>query len=340
MIRWWLAGIVCLVGCGSPTATSKSVGLVPERSMPLVIEEPDRTPSGMIWVKGGTYQIGSEQGMPDESPVHEVEIDGFWIDETEVTNDSFAKFVRETGYITSAEKAPNAEDFPGVEESLLVPGALVFDNNLKAWDYVAGANWRHPQGPKSSIEGKGNYPVVQVSWDDAKAYAAWKGRRLPTEAEFEIAARGGAVGRKYVWDGNEVNPEGRFMANTWQGDFPESNSGQDGFLGTSPVKAFPANGFGLFDMAGNVWEWCEDFYHPDAYEMSEKRNPAGSKESFDPNEPGVEKRVVRGGSFLCSQNYCSGYRPSARMKSSPDSGLFHTGFRCVLPGKKQSTPSR
>lgn len=281
--------------------------------------------------------MGSELGQSDERPEHEVTVHGFWMDQTEVTNEQFARFVRETGYVTTAERQPDSADFPGAPPESLVPGAIVFapppgdvplENHFVWWRYEAGANWRHPEGPGSGIDGRKNHPVVQVSWDDAVACCQWAGKRLPTEAEWEFAARGGLERQAYVW-GNERLPSGIWQANIWQGEFPNENALSDGFRGTAPVASFQPNGYGLYDMAGNVWEWCADWYRPDYYAQSPKDNPRGPDTSYDPNEPGVRKRVQRGGSYLCSDTYCVGYRPSARMKCSPDTGLSHSGFRCV-----------
>jgi formylglycine-generating enzyme required for sulfatase activity len=292
---------------------------------------------GMVWIPPGTFWMGSEHGQSDERPVHQLSVDGFWIDKTEVTNAQFAWFVRETGYVTTAEQRPDPKDFPGVPLENLVAGAIVFsppagdvplDNHYAWWRYVAGANWRHPEGPGSSIEGLDQHPVVQVSWDDAVAYCKWAGKRLPTEAEWEYASRGGLDRQPYTW-GHEQVPHGRWPANIWQGKFPNENSPSDGFRGTAPVGSFEPNGYGLYDMAGNVWEWCADWYLPDYYAHSPARNPQGPDTSYDPNEPGAKKRVQRGGSYLCNDSYCIGYRPSARMKCTPDSGLNHSGFRCV-----------
>lgn len=327
------------VGCTSAPENSKpesgNAESTPPES-PLVIESPGTAPPGMVWIPGGTYVMGSDDGLPDEQPRHTIRLDGYWMDKTEVTNSQFKKFVDATGYVTVAEKTPSPADFPGVDPKSLVAGALVLVKRAQIgyeWKFVGGANWKHPAGPGSSIDGLDEHPVVHVCWDDAKAYADWCGKSLPTEAQFEYAARSGDSGRPYVWKGHEMTPGGKYMANTWQGEFPLSNSGADQFLTTAPVGSFPANDFGLYDMAGNVWEWCADLYRPDAYSSQDgMRNPAGPKTSVDPQEPGTQKRVVRGGSFLCSSNYCAGYRPTARMKSSPDTGLFHTGFRCVASG--------
>lgn len=291
----------------------------------------------MVWIPGGSFWMGSRDGHPDEQPVHKVTLDGFWMDKTEVTNAEFERFVRATGYVTVAERKPDPRAFPGVPEENLVAGSVVFmpppgqvslENHYAWWQYVPGANWRHPEGPGSSIVGRENYPVVHVCWDDAVAYAKWAGKRLPTEAEWEYAARGGLDRQPYIW-GSELVPDGEWQANIWQGRFPNQNTLEDRFRETAPAGTFSPNGFGLHDMAGNVWEWCADWYRPDYYAQSPEKNPTGPSDSFDPNEPGLPKRIMRGGSFLCSDLYCTGYRPSARMKSSPDTGLSHTGFRCV-----------
>ncbi len=291
----------------------------------------------MAWIPGGVFWMGSDDGQADEKPVHQVTVDGFWIDKTEVTNEQFEKFTRATGYVTVAERKPDAKDFPGVPPDKLVAGSVVFrpkpdtvslENHFVWWEYVAGANWRHPEGPDSTITGREKHPVVHICWFDAQAYAQWAGKRLPTEAEWERASRGGREREPYMW-GGEVAPAGKWQANIWQGRFPNENTQSDGYRGTAPVASFTANGYGLCDMAGNVWEWCADWYLPDYYENAPAKNPPGPDTSFDPNEPGVAKRVQRGGSYLCSDLYCIGYRPSARMKASPDTGLSHGGFRCV-----------
>ncbi len=305
---------------------------------------------GMVLINGGTYLMGAadKEGRPDEYPVHKVKLNSFWIDITEVTNAQFKKFVDATGYITTAEKAPDWEIIkkqlppgtPRPADSLLVAASLVFtapsyavdlDDASAWWSWKKGACWKHPQGVGSTITGKENYPVVQVSWDDAMAYCKWSGKRLPTEAEWEYAARAGKENQKYFW-GNEELESGKPKANTWQGHFPNSNTGWDKFIGAAPVQSFVANAYGLYDMAGNVWEWCSDWYHADYYASLQQNSttaPAGPSASYDPMEPGIPKRVIRGGSFLCNAAYCKGYRVSARMKTSPDTGLEHTGFRCV-----------
>ena len=292
-------------------------------------------------------QVGM-QATEDSRPVHRVYVDGFWMDKTDVTNAQFAKFIAATHYITEAERTPKAEDFPGAPSENLVAGAVVFsppdqpvslNDYLQWWSYVKGANWRHPNGPESDIKGKENYPVVDVSYSDALAYAKWAGRRLPTEAEWEFAARGGLSGKPFVW-GDSCRPGGKFMANTFQGHFPNKNSDEDGFSLTSPVTEFPPNGYGLYDMAGNVWQWVSDWYRPDYYKQlyasgSISHNPIGPESSFDPAERGVPKPVMRGGSFLCTDQYCSRYMVGTRGKGEVSTGTNHLGFRCVKPALRE-----
>lgn len=290
--------------------------------------------------------FGGFDAMRDARPIHRVRIKGVWMDAHEVTNGAFAAFVEATGYVTMAERKPRSEDFPGVPEENLVAGSIVFTPpaepvplrdesgmaHLRWWAYVPGACWRHPEGPDSTLEGRGDLPVVHVAYEDAEAYAAWAGKRLPTEAEWEFAARGGLAGSLYPW-GDEFRPNGQWMANTWQGRFPVENTADDGFTGIAPVGRYPANAYGLHDMSGNVWEWCSDWYRPDTYahdaEGGVAVDPKGPKDSFDPMEPGQPKRVHRGGSFLCNDQYCSRYIVGTRGKGEVSTGTNHTGFRCV-----------
>jgi len=315
-----------------------------------VITTPSK-PEGMVWIEGGTFAMGAdnEQGRRDEYPKHMVKVNGFYMDATEVTNEQFAAFVHATGYITTAEKDVNWEEVkkqlpegtPKPADSMLKAACLVFvqtptEVNLRDysqwWEWKQGVNWKHPRGPGSDIAGKEKYPVVHISWDDAMAYCKWAGKRLPTEAEWEFASRGGLKNNIYTWGNGHVD-SGKAKCNYWQGLFPFKNDNKDGFAGAAPVKSFAANGYGLYDMAGNVWEWTADLYHHDYYsEFSAIKladNPKGPSTSADPDEPWDPKRVMRGGSFLCNESYCSGYRVAARMKTSADSGMEHLGFRCV-----------
>lgn len=295
----------------------------------------------MVWIPGSSFKMGSDDpAFHDASPIHEVTVDGFWMDEHEVTNAEYERFVKATGYKTVAERPVNPEDFPGVPAESLVPGSGVFtppsqevslDNPLQWWRYVPGASWRNPHGPATSIAGKPNDPVVHISYTDAMAYARWAGKRLPTEAEWEYAAQGGKGRQTYYW-GNELKPGGKWMANIYQGNFPDANTGEDGYVDVAPVKSFPPNGYGLYDMDGNVWEWCNDFYRPDYYKNSPAKNPQGPSDSYDPDEPGLVKRVQRGGSFLCSDEYCIRYRPGSRGKGEINSASNNLGFRCVKDG--------
>ncbi|PYT00880.1 MAG: sulfatase-modifying factor protein [Acidobacteria bacterium] len=300
----------------------------------------------MVWIPAGEFSMGSDEEMfTDARPIHRVALNGFWMDKTEVTNAQFAKFVDATGYVTLAERKPRAEDFPGVPPEKLVAGSIVFtppkdavplNDYMQWWAYKAGANWRRPEGPESDLKGRENHPVVHIAYDDAMAYAKWIGKRLPTEAEFEWAARGGLDRKKYVW-GDDFKPEGKFKANSFQGNFPNKNTAEDGFAASAPVGSFEPNDFGLFDVAGNVWEWCSDWYRADYYQTFSSqaiaKNPTGPADSSDPNEPGVAKRVTKGGSFLCTDQYCSRYMPGGRGKEAADTGTNHLGFRLVRDGR-------
>lgn len=292
--------------------------------------------SGMSYIPGATFLMGNDE-FPDARPVHEVSVSPFYIDRTEVTNAQYAAFVNATGYKTVAERPLNPADFPGVPADKLVPGSAVFtppsqpvslDNPLQWWEYVAGATWNHPEGPGSDLKGRENHPVVHVSYEDAEAYAKWAGKRLPTEAEWELAAQAGEGNLPYYW-GKELKPEDKWVANIFQGDFPHGNTKEDGFAATAPTASFKANKFGLYDMEGNVWEWCADFYRPDYFLNSEKSNPKGPADSFDPDEPGTVKRVQKGGSFLCSDQYCIRYKAGSRGKGEVTSASNNLGFRCA-----------
>lgn len=305
---------------------------------------PTPAPEGMVWIPGGEFEMGSDSRLarPDERPAHRVRVDGFWMDATEVTNAQFRAFVEATGYLSDAERPPDLAsimaqvppDTPEPPAEMLVAGSLVFTQPSKRgepwWTWQPAAHWRQPEGPSSDLRDREDHPVVHVSWRDAAAYADWAGKRLPTEAEWEFAARGGLEGASYAW-GSEADTEGSRM-NSWQGVFPLERRAGDGYATTSPVRSFAPNGYGLYDVAGNVWEWVADWYRPDTYARRSGdvvANPVGPESGFDPAEPYAPKRVCRGGSYLCSENYCTGYRPSARMKTSPDTSLAHTGFRCV-----------
>ncbi len=314
---------------------------------------PGLAPDGMVWIPGGEFSMGAQdppdmhdavgmQATTDSRPVHRVYVDGFWIDATEVTNEQFATFVKATGYVTVAERTPRAEDFPGAPPENLVAGSVVFSppdhavpltDHFQWWSYGRGANWRHPLGPQSSIEGKERLPVVHVAYEDALAYAQWAGKRLPTESEWEFAARGGLTGQVFPW-GNEFKKGGQWMVNSHQGHFPHHDTGADNFTGIAPVAQFPANGYGLYDVGGNVWEWVSDWYRPDYYAQlaatgAVARNPTGPAASFDPSEPGERKRVHRGGSFLCTDEYCSRYMVGTRGKGEGSTGTNHLGVRLV-----------
>ena len=283
---------------------------------------------GMRWIPGGAFSMGSEAFYPEERPVRRVQVDGFWIDERPVTVSDFRRFVKATGHVTVAERPPDPADFPDADPALLVPGSLVFRRaggpvDLRDvhnwWAYVPGARWSRPEGPHSDTYTRGRHPVTQVAFEDARAYAAWAGKALPTEAEWEYAARGGLDGATYAW-GDEPSPDGRPMANTWQGEFPWQNLLSDGYEGTSPVGAFPPNGYGLLDVTGNVWEWTADRFEAEG---------AGRACCAPAAHDGLERRVIKGGSHLCAPNYCLRYRPAARQGESVDTSTSHIGFRCV-----------
>lgn len=352
--------MVCVLGCAVQSALGAEPAPPACHRAPAAFEPtventepaPGPAPPGMVWIPGGEFSMGSDGcteslcDLPgvtrDAQPIHRVYVDGFWMDRTEVSNDEFARFVEATGYKTIAEIAPTQEEFPTAPPENLVAGSTVFtpttdpvplDNHYQWWRYQQGADWRNPAGPGSSIEGRGNHPVVQIAYPDAVAYAAWAGKRLPTEAEWEFAARGGKAGQIYAW-GNELTPDGKWMANIFQGRFPMQDRGEDGFIGTAPVGLFPANGYGLHDMAGNVWEWVSDWYRPDTYARQKMagepvRNPTGPDRPFDPQEPNERKRVQRGGSFLCTAQYCTRYMVGTRGRGEEKTAANHLGFRCV-----------
>jgi formylglycine-generating enzyme required for sulfatase activity len=295
----------------------------------------------MIWIPGGTFRMGSDHHYPEEAPAHEAAVLGFWIDRYQVTNIAFRRFVKATGYVTMAERPPMAEDYPGAQPDLLVPGSVVFAqpsgpvdlrNHYNWWDWVPGADWRHPEGPGSNLQGRDKHPVVHVAWEDVAAYAAWAGKEIPNEAEWERAARGGLDGAEYAW-GDELEPKGRQMANTWQGEFPVQNLLLDGYARTAPVGSFPPNGFGLFDMIGNVWEWTTDAYR-DGHQVANGccGDAPVNLATIEPEEATapIPRKVIKGGSFACAANYCRRYRPAARMHHPIDTGTSHIGFRCIV----------
>ena len=334
----------------TPSSATATNGFGP--TVPNTAPAPRQAPTGMVWIPGGEFSMGAadspsegEVGMQaarDSRPIHRVYLDGFFMDQTDVTNVEFAKYVKATGYLTIAERKPRQEDFPNAPRENLVAGSVVFsppdhpvslDNHFQWWSYVHGANWRHPTGPKSSIVGKDNYPVVQIAYEDAEAYARWAGKRLPTEAEWEFAARGGLAGKPYAW-GDDFRRNGKWMANTHQSHFPNQDAGEDGYVGIAPVKSYSPNGYGLYDMAGNAWQWTADWYRPDYYQTLASaggvaRNPQGPTNPWDPDEPTERKKTHRGGSFLCTDQYCSRYVVGTRGKGEVGTGTNHLGFRCV-----------
>jgi formylglycine-generating enzyme len=335
---------------GTDASPATASGFLPTRPNPA--QPPGPVPEGMVWIPGGEFSMGSDVACEslcglsgvtrDALPIHRVYVDGFWMDKTDVTNEKFQDFVNATGYITVAERAPTREEFPAAPPENLIAGSTVFTptpgpvslkNHYQWWRYQQGANWRHPEGPDTDLRGKEKYPVVHIAYPDAVAYAKWAGKRLPTEAEFEFGARGGLSGKTYTW-GDELKPGGKWMANIYQGQFPVNDTGRDGFAGIAPVAQFPPNGYGLYDMAGNVWQWCSDWYRHDYYEQLAAaggiaRNPQGPDAPYDPAEPAEKKRVHRGGSFLCTDQYCTRYMVGTRGKGEVTTGSNHVGFRCA-----------
>jgi formylglycine-generating enzyme required for sulfatase activity len=325
-----------------------------ERHVTTLAVQPTQL-QNMVWVPGGSFLMGSDLHYPEESPAHRVTVSGFWIDSYPVTNFDFTRFVEATGYITLAERPANAADYPGAKPELLVPSSVVFRkpamrvdlrNPYEWWTYVAGANWQHPAGPDSSIEGLEKHPVVHVAFEDVQAFCKWAGKELPTEAEWEFASRGGLEGAQYAW-GDEIEPYGKFMANTWQGDFPHENLLKDGFEATSPAGSFPPNGYGLYDMIGNVWEWTDDWFQEHRQTTRAccgSVNPKGGNRdsSHDPRMPDlpVPRKVMKGGSYLCAPNYCRRYRPAARMAQPIDTSTCHLGFRAVVRTAEDNSGSR
>ena len=343
---WWY-----LSGLAEPMTATTSSSAEAQPTIENAAPPPGTRLEGMVWIPGGEFSMGAAeqagmndvgmQATRDSRPIHRVFVDGFWMDATEVTNQQFSRFISATNYVTVAERTPRAEDFPGAPPENLVAGAVIFsppnhpvplNDHFQWWSYAKGANWRHPDGPGSSIAGRDQYPVIQIAYEDAVAYAKWAGKRLPTEAEWEFAARGGLSGKIYPW-GDEFVPGGRAMANSHQGHFPNHDEGHDGFRGVGPVAQFAPNAYGLYDMAGNVWEWVSDWYRPDYYAQlaatGVARNPQGPDTPFDPTEPGEKKRVHRGGSFLCTDQYCSRYMVGTRGKGEGSTATNHLGFRCV-----------
>lgn len=353
----WISGTLSATETGVATLNSSTTvpgsfqSTIPNKGAPS-----GPVPEGMVWIPGGEFSMGCQvpsegvctiatmNSVNDAQPIHRVYVGGFWMDKTDVTNKKFEEFVKATGYVTVAERTPTKDEFPDAPPENLVAGSMVFtptanpvplNDVYQWWRYVHGASWRHPTGPDSDLKGKENYPVVQIAYEDAAAYAKWAGKRLPTEAEWEFAARGGLSGKTYAW-GNEFRPGGKWMANTYQGEFPVKDTGADGFAGIAPVGKFAPNGYGLYDMAGNVWQWCSDWYRPDYYDQlaagGVARNPQGPVSS-DLSYDGQPQRVHRGGSFLCTDQYCSRYMVGTRGHGDVDSGCNNLGFRCVKDGK-------
>jgi formylglycine-generating enzyme len=361
LLGWWLVRSQPSHDAATSSAT-KTGPVIPnaqpnfEATISNPASAPGALPEGMVYVPGGEFSMGSlnpvatemycggDEPMDDARPIHRVSIDALFMDATEVTNEEFDSFVKATGYVTVAERKPTHEEFPDAPEVNLVPGSVVFspptrivtlNNHYQWWSYVPGASWRHPDGPGSDLKGREKFPVVHVAYEDAAAYAKWAGKRLPTEAEFEFAARGGLTGKPYAW-GDELKPGGKWPANVYQGNFPVKggDTGEDGFKGIAPVARYRPNGYGLFDVAGNVWEWTSDWYRADYYSTlaaqgGVARNPQGPPSSLDPAEPEQPKRVQRGGSFLCTDQYCTRYMVGTRGKGEVRSASNHVGFRCV-----------
>lgn len=312
----------------------------------MVVTLSNRSIEDMVHIPGGTFTMGSNRHYPEEAPERPVQVSGYWIDKYQVTNQKFRKFVRETGYVTLAERAPDAEMYPGANPDDLVPGSVVFApppgrvslvDHYQWWAWTPGADWKHPDGPDSNLGGRDRFPVVHVAWEDVKAYADWSGKRIPTEAEWEFAARGGFERQEFAW-GEELAPKGRMLANYWQGEFPHENLLLDGYARTAPVGSFPPNGYGLFDMIGNAWEWTSDWFadrHPPKSACcSADVNPLGGtrEASINPDDPGADipRKVLKGGSFACAENYCRRYRPAARQHHPVDTGTNHISFRCII----------
>ena len=366
LLTWWLMIRSQRGHNAAVSSATKTLQVTPnaqpnfEATIVNSTSAPGSLPEGMVYIPGGEFSMGSlnptemmcggDQPMDDARPLHRVYLDGFFMDATEVTNEEFDRFVKATGYATVAERKPTREEFPDVPEEKLVAGSVVFsppprpvplDDHYQWWSYVAGANWQHPDGPSSDLKGREKFPVVHIAYEDAAAYAKWAGKRLPTEAEFEFAARGGLTGKPYAW-GDELKPGGKWPANIYQGKFPVKggDSGEDGFKGIAPVAQYRPNGYGLFDVGGNVWEWTSDWYRADYYStLAEQgdvaRNPQGPSTSLDPAEPDQPKRVQRGGSFLCTDEYCTRYMVGTRGKGEVRSASNHLGFRCVKDAAKQ-----
>ena len=368
LLTWWLLFRTQPVHDAAVSSATKLSPGTPnaqpnfEATIANPVSAPGALPEGMVYIPGGEFSMGSldpvatemycggDEPMNDARPIHRVSVDGFFMDATEVTNQEFAAFVQATSYVTVAERKPTREEFPDVPEEKLVAGSVVFsppprpvplDDHYQWWSYVAGANWRHPDGPSSDSKGREKFPVVHIAYEDAAAYAKWAGKRLPTEAEFEFAARGGLTGKPYAW-GDELKPGGKWPANIYQGKFPVKggDSGEDGFKGIAPVAQYRPNGYGLFDVGGNVWEWTNDWYRADYYSTLAAqggiaRNPQGPSSSLDPAEPDQPKRVQRGGSFLCTDEYCTRYMVGTRGKGEVRSASNHLGFRCVKDAAKQ-----